>query len=342
MARLRIGVLFGGCSEEHFVSVKSAIEVAKSLDSEKYEPFYIGITKSGKWKLCAKPSLNWEDGECCNAVLSPDRAAHGLLVFEDGRIKTVRLDLAFPAMHGKLGEDGSVQGLLELSGIPYMGCDVQSSVLCMDKSLAYAVAKSAGIPTPAHWISDNGEAIGHCSFPLFVKPARSGSSFGVSKVEKIEDLRKAVIAARKYDHKVLVEEAVPGIEIGCAVIEDGDELLVGEVDQITLSHGFFRIHQEADPEQGSENAAMKVPADISDELGLKAQETARRIFRALGCKGLARVDMFLKGNGEIVLNEVNTMPGLTSYSRFPKMMSAAGLSLAEVIDRIATTALRCL
>src|SRR5258707_8364961 len=148
MDRLKVGIIFGGCSEEHPVSVKSAQEVAKHLDTEKYEPFYIGITKNGAWKLCDGPDANWENGTCRPAVLSPDRSGHGLLVLEQGKYETISLDLVLPVLHGRLGEDGAVQGLLELSAIPYAGCDVQSSALCMDKSLAYTVAASAGIATP--------------------------------------------------------------------------------------------------------------------------------------------------------------------------------------------------
>ena len=159
MDRLKIGIIFGGCSEEHPVSVKSAQEVAKNLDTEKYEPFWIGITKSGAWKLCDGPGANWESHGSRPAVLSPDRSVHGLLVLEQGRYETIRLDVVLPVLHGKLGEDGAMQGLLELSGIPYVGCDVQSSALCMDKSLAYIVARSAGIATPNFWIVTANEKI---------------------------------------------------------------------------------------------------------------------------------------------------------------------------------------
>jgi D-alanine--(R)-lactate ligase len=172
-----------------------------------------------------------------------------------------------------------------------------------------------------------------------VKPARSGSSFGVSKVERPEDLPNAVETARRYDSKVLIEEAVAGHEVGCAILGNGPDLFVGEVDRIALSHGFFRIHQEDEPESGSENSTPIVPADIPAESRALVQETAKAIYRALGCRGLARVDMFLTADGTVVLNEVNTLPGLTSYSRYPRMMAAAGLPLAEVIDRVVSLAL---
>jgi D-alanine--(R)-lactate ligase len=341
MARLKIGILFGGRSEEHPVSIKSAREVASSLDMEKYEPFYIGITQSGAWKLCDGPDTDWENSDCRPAVLSPDSTARGLLVLEKGQYETIALDVVLPVLHGKQGEDGAIQGLLELSGIPYVGCDIQSSALCMDKSLTYLVVNSAGIATPSFWTVTAGEEIDPdlLTYPVFVKPARSGSSFGVSKVSGKEELLDAVEVARQYDSKVLIEAAVIGSEIGCAILGNDADLVSGEVDRVALTHGFFRIHQEATPETGSENSAFIVPADISAESRSLVQETAKAIYRALGCRGLARVDMFLKEDGTVVLNEVNTLPGLTSYSRYPRMMAAAGLPLGEVIDRVVALAL---
>jgi D-alanine--(R)-lactate ligase len=338
---MKIGIIFGGISEEHPISVKSAQEVAKNLDAEKYEPFWIGITKGGDWRLCDGPETDWENGAGCPVVLSPDRGAHGLLVLDQGKYETISLDLVLPVLHGKLGEDGAMQGLLELSGIPYAGCDVQSSALCMDKSLAYVVAASAGIATPNFWTvtADENPDPERFTYPVFVKPARSGSSFGVSKVSRKEELASAVEVARQYDSKVLIEEAVAGSEIGCAILGDELDLLAGEVDRIALTHGFFRIHQESTPEMGSDNSTPIVPADISAESRARVQQTAKAIYRALGCRGLARVDMFLKEDGTVVLNEVNTLPGLTSYSRYPRMMAAAGLPLSEVLDRVVSLAL---
>jgi len=340
MDKLRVGIIFGGRSEEHHISVKSAQEIAKSLDLGKYEPFWIGITESGAWRLCGGPSGDWEQGGSRPAVLSPDPSVHGLLVLEDGKYETIGLDVAVPVLHGKQGEDGAMQGLLELSGIPYVGCDIQSSALCMDKSLAYTVVRSAGIATPDFWTVTANEQVDpdRITYPAFVKPARSGSSFGVSKVSRAEELPSAIEAARQYDSKVLIEEAIVGAEVGCAVMGNGWPLFVGEVDQVALSHGFFRIHQESEPEKGSDNATFIVPADIPAESRKLAQETAKEIYRSLGCRGIARVDMFLKEDGTIVLNEVNTFPGMTSYSRYPRMMAAAGLPLAKVIDRLVSLA----
>jgi D-alanine--(R)-lactate ligase len=323
------------------VSLKSVREVAVHLDLEKYDPVYIGITRDGSWRLCAGPYDGWDSGAGHPAVLSPDPAVHGLVVFDHDRHETIELDVVLPVLHGRYGEDGAVQGLLELSGIPYVGCDIQSSAVCMDKSLAYAVARSAGIVTPDFWVVTSTDSIdADLPYPVFVKPARSGSSFGVSKVSSPDDLANAIAAARAYDSKVLIEEAVSGSEVGCAVFGVDPELTVGEVDRIALSGGFFRIHQESAPEAGSENSTAIVPADISAEERRLVQETATAIYRALGCSGIARVDMFLTPEGTVVLNEVNTMPGMTTYSRYPRMMAAAGIPLSDVIDRIVTSAMK--
>jgi D-alanine--(R)-lactate ligase len=342
MNKLKIAILFGGCSEEHDVSVKSAKEIAEQIDTTKYEPIYIGITKSGVWKMCAKPCAEWENGDCCLAALFPDKKIHGLLVMKNYEYEIRPIDVVFPVLHGKTGEDGAIQGLLELSGVPYVGCDIQSSAICMDKSLAYVVVKNADIATPDFMILHNGDApdSNNLSYPVFVKPARSGSSFGVTKVDSRNELTAAIETAKQYDSKVLIEKAVSGIEVGCAVLGNAPDLLVGEVDQITLSHGIFRIHQETAPEKGSENAIITVPADLPDGERKRIQETAKAIYQTLGCRGLARVDMFLQENGRIVLNEVNTLPGFTSYSRYPRMMAAAGITLSELIDRLIVLALK--
>lgn len=341
MNRLRLGVIFGGVSEEHPVSVKSAREVARHLDTDKYEPFWIYISPDGAWKLGDGPDGVLGGDDCPTAVVSPDRGMPGLLVLDGAGYERLALDLVLPVVHGKLGEDGAIQGLLEIAGIPYVGCDVQSSAVCMDKALAYVVARSAGVATPDFWVvtADEKADPDGLPYPVFVKPARSGSSFGVSKVTRAEELPGALEDARRYDSRILIEEAVVGSEIGCAILGEGFDLVAGEVDHVALSHGFFKIHQEDSPETGSENSTFIVPADIPAASRLLVQETAKILYRALGCRGLARVDLFLKEDGTVVLNEVNTMPGLTSYSRYPRMMAAAGLPMTEVIDRAVSLAL---
>ncbi len=338
MDKVRLGILFGGPSEEHPISIKSAREVANVIDRDAYDPVFVGITREGQWRLCDTPDDLAEGRPGAPVVLA---AGQGLLVLDGERHRTIPLDVILPVLHGRFGEDGAIQGMLEWSGIPYVGCDIPSSALCMDKSLAYVVVRAAGIGTPEFWIVDDGEQIdpSTLSYPVFVKPARSGSSFGVSKVAGPGELADAIETARRFDAKVLIEGAVAGREIGCAVLGNVPDLTVGEVDRIALSGGFFRVHQEATPELGSDNSTPIVPADISPALQEQAKQTAQAIYRSLGCGGLARVDMFLTDDGRIILNEVNTMPGLTTYSRYPRMMAAAGIPLAEVLHRAVQTAL---
>ncbi|HGC6292295.1 TPA: D-alanine--(R)-lactate ligase, partial [Enterococcus faecium] len=202
MNRIKVAIIFGGCSEEHDVSVKAAIEIAANIDTEKFDPHYIGITKNGVWKLCKKPCTEWE-ADSLPAILSPDRKTHGLLVMKESEYETRRIDVAFPVLHGKCGEDGAIQGLFVLSGIPYVGCDIQSSAACMDKSLAYILTKNAGIAVPEFQMIDKGDKpeAGALTYPVFVKPARSGSSFGVTKVNGTEELNAAIEAAGQYDGK---------------------------------------------------------------------------------------------------------------------------------------------
>ena len=200
---------------------------------------------------------------------------------DQGKYESIDVDVVFPVLHGRHGEDGAMQGLLELTGIPYVGCDVQSSALSMDKSLAYAVAGSAGIATPGFRVVPPQSSIDpdRFTYPVFVKPARSGSSFGVSKVSDKEELLSAVETARQYDSKVLIEEAVVGSEVGCAILGGKMDLTAGEVDRIALSHGFFRIHQETEPERGSDNSKAIVPADITPESRALVQATAKATDR---------------------------------------------------------------
>lgn len=298
MDRVKVAILFGGCSEEHDVSVKSAREIVANIDHEKYEPLYIGITKSGVWKMCEEPCADWENGNCRSAVLSPDKKMHGLLVMKNHEYEIHHVDVAFPVLHGKSGEDGSIQGLFELSGIPLVGCDIQSSAICMDKSLAYIIAKNAGIATPECWVIDKDDrpATDAFTYPVFVKPARSGSSYGVKKVDGADELNAAIESAGQYDSKILIEQAVMGCEVGCAVLgnRSRSELTVGEVDQIRLRHGIFRIHQEAEPEKGSENAMITIPADLPAEERGQIQGTAKKYIRRSAVEALPGLICFYK------------------------------------------------
>ncbi|MDR1598913.1 MAG: D-alanine--D-alanine ligase [Oscillospiraceae bacterium] len=339
MNKLSLLVLYGGASEEREVSIKSAREFARHLDTDKYAPIYVYIAREGFWSLADSPSD--EPRRDTLAALSVNWMNKGLLVLRDGGFETLSVDVVFPMLHGKYGEDGIIQGVLEASGIPYVGCGVAASAVCMDKSLTSLVAAAAGVSAPRHIILYKNDDATSCGmrYPLFVKPARSGSSFGVSKVYGPDTLPAAVEEARRYDDKVLVEEAIDGREIGCAVLGNGATLLTGALDQIELSGGFFRIHQEANPERGSQNATVTVPAPIPESSRELAISAAKTVYRAVGCRGLARVDMFLTPDGRIVLNEINTMPGFTSYSRYPRMMASAGIPMRELIDRLVDLAL---
>lgn len=335
MDRLRLLILFGGPSPEHPVSLKSAREVSKYLDSARYAPLFVYIQKDGVWLLVKGPDA-LDRGRPVAVSFSP----RGLLC--QGEDTVLPVDAALPMLHGAGGEDGAIQGLMKLWGVPCLGCSIAASVLAMDKTLCYLAAASAGVAVPRHFILEDGQlrAQPDLCYPLFVKPARCGSSFGVSKVTEPAKLAAAVAEAARFDPKVLLEEAVEGVEVGCAVLGSGRDLIVGQVDEIRLSSGFFRIHQEKCPQRGSENAQVLVPADIAPGARERVIESAKTVYRALGCEGLARVDLFLTPGGRVVLNEVNTMPGFTSYSRYPRMMAAAGLTIGQIIDRLTETALK--
>ena len=338
--RKRIAILFGGCSPEYGVSLQSAYSVITHLDREKYEPVLIGISNAGDWfqyvgeieKIPADTWCNEED--CIPVVVSPNRTVHGIITIKNGKIRETHIDAAFPVLHGKNGEDGTVQGVFELAGIPVVGCGVLSSALCMDKDRAHKLVQAAGISVPQSFVLQSGEdaeaAIKQAErigYPLFVKPVRAGSSYGITKVTGQNQLPEALKLAFSYDNTVIVEECISGFEVGCAVLEN-DGFVVGEVDEIELENGFFDFTEK----YTLKTSSIHVPARISAEKAGEIKETAKLIFKALDCRGFARVDMFLDDTGRIVFNEVNTIPGFTSHSRFPSMMKAVNISLERVIS----------
>ncbi len=343
-------VLFGGVSSEHGIAQKSADTVIKSLDPERYDLVLVGITKDGRWLRYRGDAADvfdgsWEGHDCTPAFVAPDRGVHGIVELrEDGTWETERVDVCLPVLHGRGGEDGSVQGLFELAGIPYVGCGILASALGMDKATTYGIVEEAGVRCPrCHTLTgtirdeDVAAIAEQLGYPLFVKPANGGSSFGVTKVENADQLAEAVRLARSFDAKVCFEENIVGTEVGCAVMGPaGDEggLVAGLPDQITVQSGIFRIHQEANPGKNQENSTIVCPADLPAETVELVRRTGKRIYTALGCEGLARVDLFLTPEGEVVFNEVNTFPGMTYYSRFPAMMRAAGHDVPEVMDRV--------
>lgn len=352
MEKKNVAVFFGGCSPEYAVSLASAAGVIRNLDRERYNPVLVGITRQGDWYYYTGTSEQIEtdawhtDKSCCApAALSPCRGSHELLVYGKDIPGRIPVDVALPVLHGRNGEDGTLQGLIELAGIPLAGCGTLSSALCMDKDRAHRLVSLTGIRTPRALVLDRpaspNAAVELASafacqvgFPLYVKPVKAGSSYGVTKVVSHDRLEEALEEAYTYDNRVILEENIPGFEVGCAVLGT-HELITGEVDEIELAGGFFNYTEK----YTLKTSVIHVPARIPDSKAREIKLAAKKIYRALDCSGFARVDLFLMPDGEIVFNEVNTIPGFTEHSRYPGMMKAAGLPLPEVLSRILSQAL---
>lgn len=345
MEKKKVLILFGGCSTEYSVSLQSAYAVIRAADKEKYELYLMGISRQGDtWlfedELSRIPEDTWLEGKVYPATIAMSRSVHGLYVYRDKKVETIRIDVAFPVLHGKNGEDGSVQGLCQLAGIPIAGCTMQPSVIGMDKDLAHRLVVEAGIRVPASLlltqeseIEKYSEKIESIGFPLFVKPVRAGSSFGITKVLKREDLKEAVRAAFEHDSQVILEENIEGFEVGCAVVGN-EELTIGRVDEIELSSGFFDYTEK----YTLKTSVIHMPARIDVQTEKQIQGTAEKIYRALGCCGFTRVDMFLTKDRQIVFNEVNTIPGFTEHSRFPNMLKGIGYTFEEIVDLLISLA----
>lgn len=336
-----VAVIFGGCSPEYPVSLQSAYSVIGNIDRAQYEPVLLGITRDGAWyryygELSGLEDDTWQTHDCVPALLSPDRTKRAVIEFTAEGLKETRIDLAFPVLHGQNGEDGTVQGLIALAGIPLVGCGILSSALCMDKDRAHRLVSLAGVKVPRS-VTLSGysdpmlprKAAEELGYPVFVKPVRAGSSFGITKVTAETELNAAVQLAFLYDDRVILEQAINGFEVGCAVLGH-EELTVGTVDEIELSSGFFDYKEK----YTLETSEIHCPARIDGETAQRIKETAKTIYRALDCRGFARVDMFLTPGKEIVFNEVNTIPGFTTHSRYPSMMKHAGLSFSDIIARL--------
>ena len=341
-----LAVIFGGCSPEYPVSLQSAFSVIEHIDRERYEPILLGITRQGAWYRytgdpAAIPEDTWLGTHCVPAFLCPDRTRQCVLELGIDGVRETHIDLAFPVLHGKNGEDGTIQGLIELAGIPLVGCGTLSSALCMDKDRAHRLVELAGIRAPKSFtitadttmetIRSGAEKLG---YPLFVKPVRAGSSFGITKVAAERELDAAVTEALEYDDTVILEETIPGFEVGCAVL-GGKELTIGEVDEIELSQGFFDYTEK----YTLKTSKIHTPARIDEETARRVKAAAATVYRALDCRGFARVDLFLTPAGEIIFNEVNTIPGCTIHSRYPGMMKAVGIDFSTLIDRLLEEAL---
>lgn len=338
----KIAVIFGGNSTEYQVSLQSAAAVLANLSPKKFQVIPIGITRTGQWyhytgTLARIESNTWfiDARFITPVVISQSPETRGFLELYGDKFRTFPIDLAFPVLHGKNGEDGTVQGLLELAGIPVVGCGILSSALCMDKDRAHKLVSLAGISVPKSMTFSEvdrptpAEIEKALNYPLFVKPLRAGSSFGITKVTGQDSLEKAINIAFTHDAEVIVEENIEGFEVGCAVL-GRDALTVGRVDEIELSGGFFDYTEK----YTLKTSQIHMPARIEPETEKRIQNTAKTIYKALGCSGFARVDLFLTPGGKIVFNEVNTIPGFTAHSRFPNMMKGIGLSFGEMLDRL--------
>lgn len=347
MRKLSVCVLFGGMSPEHEVSLRSAESVLNHLNQEKYNVFPVGITKNGDWVLYGGkdysklPSGEWLHCEANRrAAISPVRG-QGLLSFEGDCVVRERIDVAFPVLHGENGEDGAMQGLLQLAGIPYVGSNVVASATCMDKTLMKLVADCAGIRQAA-WqlvtaqeLAVNAEGVldaaeARFAYPVFVKPAGTGSSVGVSKVKNREALLTALQNAAKFDRKLLIEEFINGREVEVAVLGNDAPAasICGEIDSGTEFYDY-------DAKYISDCARLYIPARIDEQTAENVRDTAIRVYQALGCKGLSRVDFFVTyDKNEIVFNEINTIPDFTSVSMYPKLFAASGIPYSEQLDRL--------
>jgi D-alanine-D-alanine ligase len=359
--RVRLAVVFGGRSTEHAVSCVSAGSVLAAVDRDRYDVVPIGISHEGRWVLAADepeklaitggrlPEVE-ESGAA--VVLSGDPTSRGLSVREPGKVpqELGQVDVVLPLLHGPYGEDGTIQGLLELAGVPYVGSGVFASAAAMDKGHMKALLQAAGLPvgpyavvTPRAWESDPAavrETVAALGFPVFVKPARAGSSVGITKVRGPEELDAAIEAAREHDPRVVVEAAVEGREIECGVLEglDGagpDASVPGEV-IVGGDHEFYDFAAKYLPDEGT---VLAVPADLPEPVAAEVRELACRAFEALSCEGLARVDFFVRRDGTVIVNEVNTMPGFTPVSMFPLMWKATGLDYPALVDRLVRTAI---
>ena len=347
MKKLSVCVLFGGISPEHEVSLRSAEFVLNSLDPEKFNVFPVGITKSGDWILYTGtdysllPTGEWKDyPENRRAAISPVRG-QGLLSFEGDCVVREWIDVVFPVLHGENGEDGAMQGLLQMAGIPYVGPHVAASAVAMDKTLTKLVVDQAGIRQAAwmlvrntdvdmrlDWVMDQVEK--KFSYPVFVKPAGTGSSVGVSKAVDRDALKNALLKAGTYDAKILVEEFISGREVEVAVMGNESPVasICGEIDSGAEFYDY-------DAKYVTDTSVAYIPARISEDVSEQVRDAAVRIYSAIGCQGLSRVDFFVTYEGnEVVFNEINTLPGFTSISMFPKLFAASGIPAEQLVEEL--------
>ncbi|KKW18231.1 MAG: D-alanine-D-alanine ligase [Parcubacteria group bacterium GW2011_GWB1_50_9] len=332
--KIHVGILFGGKSAEHEVSLYDA------LDKEKYEPVLIGIDKRGKWLLEDRSRFLLESG---NVGQEEKGELVALVPQSDGAVTNLerpgereKIDVVFPVLHGTFGEDGTVQGLLKLANIPFVGAGVLGSAVGMDKDVMKRILRDAGIPIAKFKVFRGNDEISFdavsedLGVPLFIKPANLGSSVGVHKTRTEEEFRAALRDAFTYDRKILVEEYIKGREIECSVLGN-EEPIASLPGEVIPKHEFYSYEAKYIDEDG---AALEIPAKLPEETIKRVQDLAARAFKALECEGMARVDFFLKENGDLFVNEINTIPGFTSISMYPKLWEASGVSYSELVDRL--------
>ncbi len=349
--KLNIGILFGGKSAEHEVSLQSAKNVFDAIDKEKYNPILIGIDKTGKWLLINNESkfllhaddpklikLN-QDGD--SVVLVPQR--NGRIFNLTNQNENLVIDVIFPILHGPFGEDGTVQGLLKLANLPFVGASVLGSAVGMDKDVMKRLLRDANIPIGKFIVLRSSESIpdfqkvkDELGLPFFVKPANMGSSVGVSKIHDVAEYKEGIAKAFEFDTKIILEEYIKGREIECSVL--GNENPIASIPgEVISTHEFYSYEAKYIDKHG---AILEIPAKISDELAKKIQALAIKTFQTLCCEGLGRVDFFLKDNNKIIVNEINTIPGFTKISMYPKLWEASGISYTELIDRLIQLAIK--
>ena len=351
MARIKVAVLFGGASSEHEVSLVSAYSVLTNIPKDKYDVMCIGITKKGHWLYYPGEYEDISTGEweknpdCATAVISPDSMTKGVIVLgKDDSAFVRKVDVVFPVLHGMNGEDGTVQGLCALAGLPCVGCDMTSSASCMDKTITHRILDAIGIRTAPYCVLQRDfldDPEGGCGeverklggYPMFVKPATAGSSVGVSRAADREALKNGIKLAFAHSEKVVVEKEIIGKEVECAVLGNGTDLIASVPGQITPAEEFY----DYDAKYKLGTSVLDIPAKITPEQTEELRETAKRAYYALGCSGFSRVDFFVADDG-IILNEINTIPGFTPISMYPKLMDKMGISYPELLDRLITLA----
>ena len=351
--KMCVVLLFGGMSSEHEVSRVSVGNFVNNIDREKYETLAVGITKEGRWLYTEATAAQMADGSWeelagnMACVISPDRADHGMILFTpEGHVEKVHVDVVIPVLHGLWGEDGTVQGLLELAGIPYVGCGVLASAVCMDKAVANALFEANGVPHTRWLAADRWEIEsdleGVCEgvekklgWPVFVKPANAGSSVGISKVSSRDELKKAIDLALENDRKVVFEAFVDGQEVECAVI-GSDPAVATRPGEILAGAEFYTY----DDKYKNGVSQTVIPAHLPEAKLDEVKTYAAMAYTALNCEGLARCDFFVEhGTGRVLINEINTFPGFTSISMYPKLMEHEGLPVPALIDRLIALAL---